>query len=75
MVKQPIKKGTVYIVRETEDNPAGDCDYADCGCAKRLISTGMTLVKCNGKKYHASCAMQAEIKFKAPSVQKTKRVD
>ena len=75
MVKQPVKKGTAYIVRDTEDNPGGDCDSPKCGVAKVLISTGMTLVQCNGKKYHASCAIQAGIKFKVPTVQKTKRVD
>jgi len=51
--------------------PGGNCEYKKCPI-KRAIYPGMTLVECDGKKYHANCAIQDGIEFKAPTVPKTR---
>lgn len=69
------KKGEAYIVKPNSDFPGGDCKSKKCPI-KRAIQNGMTLVKCDGKTYHASCAIREEIDFKIPTVPKTsKKVD
>ncbi len=67
------KKGKAYIVKSTSDAPGGDCQFKDCPI-KRAIYPGMTIVDCEGKKYHANCAIYAGIDFKPPTVPKSKKV-
>jgi len=75
MVKDKIKKGNIYIARNTKDNPNADCQAKKCNVSKSIISEGMTVVTCEGKTYHASCAIKEGIKFDPPRVESKKRVD
>ena len=69
------RKGTAYIVKSSDDAPGGDCQAKACPI-KRGIYPGMTLVKCDGKNYHANCAIYEGIDFKVPSPGvKSKKVD
>ena len=72
--KKQKKKGTAYIVKGNSEAPGGDCKSKDCPI-KAAINPGMTLVTCDDKTYHASCAIREGVEFKVPSVPKSKRVD
>ena len=66
-------KGKAYIVKSSDDAPGGDCQSKGCPI-KRAINPGMTLVECDGKTFHASCAIREGIEFKVPTVPKSQKV-
>ena len=64
-----VIKGKCAEVKPGE-GPAGECAAKDCPLKSKDIIDGMLCVEVGTKKYHASCATRAQIKFEVPKPKK-----